>query len=122
MNPLELLLTVDPTIKGSSICSQVWDKTGYTSQQTRIFDNWMAETVKKWEHFSGDLNYPVPASLNDKSFTPARSAYNKAHHDETMWDKTTEYSSLRHDLFNFLKEEASREWVVSPEVIKNGQS
>jgi hypothetical protein len=56
----------------------------------------------EWEHYSGSWTYPVPKFIGDTDFDNACFAYTTARHSGTLWDKTTEYGALRHELAEFL--------------------
>ena len=55
----------------------------------------MDKAMVSWLKFSGSKCYPVPCPDGG---LPGL-AYNKAHN---LWDKTTEYGRLRHELYEYL--------------------
>lgn len=60
----------------------------------------ISDITEDWPHYSGSYNYPVPNSRDDSSDSSTQFAL--ARGAGTLWDRTTEYGQLRHDLMNFV--------------------
>lgn len=70
--------------------------------------------TREWEHFSGDLIYPVPErealsahALPDDFLSPSE-IYTATAHMGKMWDKRTEYGRLRWDYAYYLLHRAQQ--------------
>lgn len=55
---------------------------------------------KSWEHFSGNLRYPVPATTEKASYYPAEENQFAATRDK--WSRTTKYGCLRRNLLRHM--------------------
>jgi len=56
------------------------------------FNNNRVFIYLKWDHYSGDINYPVPSTH------PTLSPRQQFLQTENLWDMNTEYGNLRHNL------------------------
>ena len=72
---------------------------GCSDRELTDVDEWLRMTFARWEHFSGDINYPVPDPQHDGS---ACAVYMTA---GNHWDKSTKYGRLRWALLDYLIEE-----------------
>lgn len=72
------------------ICRNYKDKAGLAGYSLESY-------FKTWEHFTGNVNYPVPGGFE---------AYDVCN---DMFSKTTRYGRLRHNLLNHCIREAKKD-------------
>lgn len=78
-----------------------------TWHEQRAQERWLAEGFRSWQHFSGDMNYPVPAALGRvySSATERREDARRAFIDEPFsrfFSESTLYGQARRALVNHL--------------------
>ena len=54
--------------------------------------------MRHWKHYSGDITYPVPSTMRDKTAAEMYINANKSKH----WSKTDNYGRMRYNLVNWL--------------------
>ena len=54
--------------------------------------------MRHWKHYSGDITYPVPSTMRDKTAAEMYISANKSKH----WSKTDNYGRMRYNLLNWL--------------------
>lgn len=59
----------------------------------------LAKLFPRWPKYSGDYLIPIAGGVE---------AYTKAYHNDTMWDRNTEYGALRWELLEWLIEELQK--------------
>lgn len=80
---------------------------GATGPEWIAQGKWLAEGFRSWEHFSGDVNYPVPAALGRvyASVTERKEDARRAFIDEPFsrfFSESTLYGQARRALVNHL--------------------
>lgn len=81
----------------TGICANVDDKLPWWQEvEQTTFDS----AFKSWEHFSGNLRYPVPATTEKVSWQPAEENQYDAARDK--WSRTTKYGRLRRHLLRHM--------------------
>lgn len=81
----------------AGICSNVEDK---LPRNQFVEKATFASAFKSWEHFSGNLRYPVPATTEKASYYPAEENQYDAAGDK--WSRTTKYGRLRRHLLRHM--------------------
>lgn len=75
-----------PYCRRLGICEHIYLRSGKTRT---LFDN----ICQGWQYYSGEKDYPVPHS----DMSPELAF----HRSSDLWDRKTEYGTLRHDLLGF---------------------
>jgi len=69
-----------------------------THEQLSDLRDLLKALMAKWPKAQDDIRFPIKGGVQ---------AYDKAVMNGTMWDKTTEYGRLRHELLEFLIKETA---------------
>jgi hypothetical protein len=88
-------------VAATGICDCVLndDRVFYiTHEQLSELRDLLKALMAKWPKAQDDIRFPIKGGVQ---------AYDKAVMDGTMWDKTTEYGRLRHELLEFLIKETT---------------
>lgn len=81
----------------TGICANVDDKLPLGQEvESTTFDS----AFKSWEHFSGNLRYPVPATTEKESYYPAEE--NQYDAVNNKWSRATKYGRLRRHLLRHM--------------------
>ena len=105
MNPSEILKLVraNPD-KSIGICANYAE---VAEKHTPIIPVDLDPLFLLWEHYSGRIVYPIPATTVKEDEVPALFSqpevqYNRAYNRRQLWDKRTKYGRLRHELLDHL--------------------